>query len=69
MEKSYDSMTESEFYDYMIQYIQEEYGFNKKASERIFSKAYEDGHAYGYHEVKYHIDELSYWLNETKDYL
>lgn len=38
-------------------YLEEEYGFNQKTIQLVFSKAYEDGHSSGYEEIiSYAVD-------------
>ena len=50
---------ENKFLEQTIERIKKEYGFNETISKIILEKAWEEGHAYGYHEVNLHIDELA----------
>lgn len=45
--------------DDMLQYIMETLPTDSpQVAGRIFSNAWEEGHAYGYHEVFFHINDL-----------
>ena len=50
---------DNKFLEQTLERIKKEYGFNETISKIILEKAWEEGHAYGYHEVNLHIDELS----------
>lgn len=49
----------NKYYDDMREYIMQSLPTdNQHVAGRIFSNAWGDGHAYGYHEVFYHINDL-----------
>ena len=50
---------ENKFLEQALERIKKEYGFNETISKIILEKAWQEGHAYGYHEVKLHIEELA----------
>ena len=50
---------DNKFLEQTLESIKNEYGFNETISKIILEKAWEEGHAYGYHEVNLHIDELA----------
>ena len=50
---------DNKFLEQTIERIKKGYGFNETISKIILEKAWEEGHAYGYHEVNLHIDELA----------
>lgn len=56
-----EAQGEKDFRDDVIQYLLENYRINKnqKIAERIFSKAYDDGHSGGYGEVLTHAEEIA----------
>lgn len=50
---------ENKFLEQALESIKKEYGFNETISKIILEKSWQEGHAYGYHEVNLHIDELA----------
>ena len=50
----------------LISYIQSNVNrsITESQAEVIYSKAYEDGHAYGFHDVMINVDELIEFVNE-----
>ena len=50
---------DNKFIEQTLERIKKEYGFNETISKIILEKAWEEGHAYGYHEVNLYIDELA----------
>lgn len=43
---------EKEWCDNLVKEIMNEYGFNKAVAEAVVQKGWEDGHSYGYSEVR-----------------
>ena len=50
---------DNKFLEKTLESIKKEYGIKETISKIILEKAWQEGHAYGYHEVNLHIDELA----------
>lgn len=55
---------EEEFKEKLVTSAMEDYGFSRKQSEMLFSRAWDEGHAFGYHEVQNDFDDLIEWASE-----
>lgn len=50
----------------LIEVAVNEYNFTPKQAEIIFNKAWEDGHAFGYSEVRFEFESLIGFINVFK---
>lgn len=61
---SRQSDRDREFMENLLKHIKNEYGFNDKVTSMIVSRAFDQGHAYGYEEVQLDADSLAYWVDD-----